>query len=202
MHECWHGYVPNIPSKKFYNIFAYMLFTDPQIYRIVHAYHHGMVHSWEDPEFHPLGYIKNDNWRRIYNFLEVFLGIAFLFVVAAFIVPNHPKHKVQYKIQKTIIAILVLGFFIGGLVIVSHFLFGVPFLTIAFSYAITIWINSVVLHHSQLVEHGNLIVNGNFPQRNAWTHNLSDKGLLEKLFLFFTHGDSRACAPSRINFCL
>lgn len=56
MHECWHGYVPNIPSKKFYNIFAYMLFTDPQIYRIVHAYHHGMVHSWEDTEFHPLGY--------------------------------------------------------------------------------------------------------------------------------------------------
>jgi fatty acid desaturase len=191
MHECWHAYVPNIASKKFYSLFAYMLLTDPQIYRIAHAYHHGMVHSWEDTEFHPAGYIENKRKRQLYNLLEVVLGIAFLSVVASWTVPHHPKHKVQYRFTKALASLVILAAFIGGLVAAAHFVLGGSLFQIAVAYVLTIWINSFFLHHSQLVEHGNLIVKGNFTQRNAWTHNLNDKGKAEKVFLFFTHGDSR-----------
>jgi hypothetical protein len=42
-----------------------------------------------------------------------------------------------------------------------------------------------------MIEHGNYIVEGDYNNRNMWTRNLSDKGILEKIFLFFTHGDTR-----------
>ncbi|MBC2579209.1 hypothetical protein [Clostridium sp. DJ247] len=54
-----------------------------------------------------------------------------------------------------------------------------------------LWLASFVLHHSQLIEHGNLIVEGNYKERNIKTRNLSNKGILEKIFIFLTHGDSR-----------
>lgn len=59
------------------------------------------------------------------------------------------------------------------------------------SFAISIWLNSFILHQSQLIEHGNLYVDGTFEQRNIWTRNLRPDGLAEKVFLFFTHGDSQ-----------
>jgi hypothetical protein len=42
-----------------------------------------------------------------------------------------------------------------------------------------------------MMEHANLIVEGDYNSRNIRTRNLSDKGAAEKLFLFFTHGDTR-----------
>jgi hypothetical protein len=47
------------------------------------------------------------------------------------------------------------------------------------------------LHHSQLVEHGNLFVPGEWKERILKVRNLRPKGISEKLFLFLTHGDSR-----------
>ena len=191
MHECWHKYVPNIPTDRFYGLFALMLLTDPQIYRVVHGYHHGMVHSWDDTEFHPLGYIKNLHLRRLYNFLEIFLGIAFLSAVATYVVPRHPKYKAHYRLRNAIIAVFVIILFLGGIAFASRLLFGVNIVQIMVAFVLTIWLNSVFLHHSQMVEHGNLVVEGNFQQRNAWTRNLNDNGITEKIFLFLTHGDSR-----------
>jgi hypothetical protein len=48
-----------------------------------------------------------------------------------------------------------------------------------------------MLHHSQLIEHGNLIAEGDWNVRNLLTRNLKANGILEKMFLFLTHGDSR-----------
>ena len=79
----------------------------------------------------------------------------------------------------------------GDIAFASYLLFGVTLLQIAVVFLLTIWINSVFLHHSQMIEHGNLVVEGNFQDRNAWTRNLNDSGIIEKIFLFFTHGDSR-----------
>jgi hypothetical protein len=59
------------------------------------------------------------------------------------------------------------------------------------AFALTYWLGSFFLHQSQLVEHGNLIINGTFYQRNIRTRNLLPGGIFEKIFLFFTHNDSR-----------
>jgi hypothetical protein len=191
MHEAWHKYVPNIPSDGLYYVLAFMLLTDPQVYKMLHGFHHSMVHTWDDTEFHPAGYIKSHTKRQLYNIAEVFLGIAFLSGVAAAVVPKHPRFKARYKRWKAAASLPVILAFIGSIAFASHMYFGVPFLTIVLSYLISIWIHSVLLHQSQLVEHGNIIVEGDFNSRNIWTHNLSDKKIPEKTFLFLTHGDSR-----------
>lgn len=48
-----------------------------------------------------------------------------------------------------------------------------------------------MLHQSQLIEHGNVIGEGDWNVRNLLTRNLNSDGILEKFFLFMTHGDSR-----------
>jgi hypothetical protein len=64
-------------------------------------------------------------------------------------------------------------------------------LTAILSFVLCFWLFSFFLHQSQLVEHGNLIVEGAFNQRNIRTRNLKADGILEKIFLFLTHDDSR-----------
>lgn len=76
MHESWHKYVPNIPNGFFYNAFALMLLSDPQLYQMTHGFHHSKVHTYEDAEFHPVGEVRNRAVRIIYNWLEVIIGVA------------------------------------------------------------------------------------------------------------------------------
>jgi hypothetical protein len=81
--------------------------------------------------------------------------------------------------------------FYAGLGYLSHIVFSVGLRDVALIYAVNIWLGSFFLHQSQLVEHGNLIVAGEFKQRNICTRNLKPDGLFEKMFLFLTHNDSR-----------
>jgi fatty acid desaturase len=191
MHETWHKYVPNIPNGIMYNILSWMLLTDPQIYRVLHGFHHSQVNTWDDNEFHPYGFIKNPVLRRISNFLEIFLGVAFLSISAQIIIPRHPKYKAKYRASSSFLTLLVIAVFLGGLGYASHVVFGVSGAGTACLFAATIWLNSFALHHSQLVEHGNLIAEGTWDKRNVLTRNLRDTATPEKIFLFLTHGDSR-----------
>jgi hypothetical protein len=58
-------------------------------------------------------------------------------------------------------------------------------------YILIFWLGSFFLHQSQLIEHGNLIVEGDFFRRNTQTRNLKRSGIMERIFLFLTHNDSR-----------
>ncbi len=191
MHECWHKYLPNLPNGLLYQLYAWMLISDPQVYRLLHGHHHSEVNTYEDREFHPLGEIKNSAWRRIYHFLEIFVGVAFIVIVSAFVIPGHPRYKDKYRVGRQVVSLLVWAIFLGGLGWLSHEAFGVSAGQIAAAYALMLWLGSFILHHSQLVEHGNLIVAGDWSQRNVKTRNLRHRTLPEKLFLFLTHGDSR-----------
>ena len=73
MHETWHKYVPNINNEKLYYVLSWMLITDQQIYKILHGFHHSLVNTWEDTEFHPAGDIKNRFLKIIYNIAEIFI---------------------------------------------------------------------------------------------------------------------------------
>ncbi len=191
MHETWHKYVTNIDNEKLYYVLSWMLLTDPQIYKILHGFHHSQVNTWDDTEFHPLGEIKSRAVKIIYNIAEIFLGIAFISLMGTAVLPAHPKYKAKYRRSSSLLTLLMIALFLGGLGTAAHFVFGVSAGAVAVSYLVSIWINSFFLHHSQMIEHGNLIVEGDYNNRNIKTRNLSDKGFMEKIFLFFTHGDTR-----------
>lgn len=191
MHECWHKFVPNLPNGALYNLFAWMLISDPQLYRLLHGHHHSEVNTYEDREFHPLGEIKSLPVKRGYHFFEIIFGIAFIVAVSTFSIPRHPRYRDKYRLSSLLLSMVIWLVFLGMLGWLSRMVFGVTWMQIAISYLFTLWLSSFFLHHSQLVEHGNLIVAGDWNQRNIKTRNFRRQTLLEKTLLFLTHNDSR-----------
>ncbi len=191
MHESWHKYVPSINNTFFYNTFALMILSDPQLYFIIHSMHHSQVHTFQDSEFHPAGNIKSRVLRIIYNWSEVLIGVAFLVVVGTITVPGDSRFNRQYRYWKLVLSITLWVIFLGSISYASHLIFGVRWSQAILAIALTYWLGSFFLHQSQLIEHGNLIVEGNFRQRNLRTRNLRPAGIFEKIFLFLTHNDSR-----------
>jgi fatty acid desaturase len=190
MHETWHKYVPNIPNNIFYYIFSWMLLTDPQIYKMLHGGHHMNVNSWEDKEFHPMGQITNATLRRVYNILEIILGTVFIVAVTSVTIPFNSKYKATYRFKSLALSLCAWIIFFGGIGFLSHVIFNLPTQTIIIPSIINVWICSFTLHQSQLIEHGNVIGEGDWNVRNLLTRNLKSEGILEKLFLFLTHGDA------------
>lgn len=191
MHECWHKYVPVLPNDTLFDLFGWMLLTDPQVYRILHGRHHADVNSWEDHEFHPLGNIQKVPWRRLYNSLEILFGVVFVVVVSALVVPRRPLYRAKYRRGRQWSSLAVWVVFLTGVGFASGVMFGVSAQQVIVAYALMYGLGSFFLHQSQLVEHGNLIVDGEWSQRNLKTRNLRRRTLLEKAFLFLTHNDSR-----------
>lgn len=190
-HECWHKYVPNVPNNLLYTIYSYLMVTDPQMYKILHGFHHSKVNTWDDTEFHPFGRIENENLRRMYNFLEIVFGIPFITFSYAFVIPRHEKFKDKFKRKSQVTAVIMWLLVIGALEYGSMRVFGLVPEQVIIPFAFTYLIGGSIFHHFQLVEHGNLIVEGDFKVRNIKTRNLSAKGIIEKIFLFLTHDDAR-----------
>lgn len=191
MHESWHKYVPGVNNRFFYNAFALMILSDPQIYFMVHSTHHVHVNSSQDAEFHPLGEIQSRGVRVIYNWLEVLFGVAFLVVLGSITIRRNVRFAKKYRFWKFLISVGVWVVYIGVLGYLSHLVFGVTLSQTFTVYALTYWVGSFLLHQSQLIEHGNLIMDGPIQQRNFSTRNLKPAGIAEKIFLFLTHNDSR-----------
>jgi len=191
MHECWHRYVPNVPNNFFYQIFSWLLLTDPQIYRLLHGFHHSQVNSWADPEFHPFGQIKSRGLHILLNISEIVFGIAALVIAQTLAMMSNSRFREKYRVSSLLTAIVIwiaYLYFIGWAV---QKVFSIPVSGIVVSYVLTFWFGALILHHSQLIEHGNLFVIGDWNERNIKTRNLDARGWAENIFLFFTHGDSR-----------
>ena len=191
MHECWHKYTPDIPNDQLYDIFSYMLLTDPQLYRLVHGHHHSKVNTWDDTEFHPLGKIDNTWLRRIYNSLEIALGIIFTFGIIMLTMSKHPNYKSKYKRSICVTSIIMWILFYGGIGFLSASVFNLDASQVAISFLISFWLGSFIIHQDQLIEHGNLIVDGDYHERNIASRNLKNDTVFEKLFHLLTHSDTR-----------
>ncbi len=191
MHESWHKYVPNLPGDLFYYLFAFMLITDPQIYRLAHGAHHGEVHTWKDVEFHPWGKIESVPLRRIYNLMEIIFGSIFLQTLTTLILPFRRRFETRYRLWLALVSPLVWLIFLGGLGWGAQHVFGLAYTEVEIPYMLTYFLGAFIQHHSQLMEHGNLIVEGEWEKRSIKTRNLRRRGVLERLFLFLTHGDSQ-----------
>ena len=175
----------------FYNVFSYISLTDPQIYTLVHGFHHSKVNTWDDTEFHPLGKIKNVSLRRIYNLLEIILGVSFTFGLQMYILPRHPRYKKRYRASSQWVSFLMWILFYGGVGFLSAVVFDVGGLQVAAAFLITFWLGSFFIHTDQLIEHGRLIVDGDIRQRMIATRNLRGDRFAEKVLLFLLHGDCR-----------
>ena len=191
VHETWHKSTPNIPHTLFYHLFSWMLLTDPQLYGLLHHLHHAQVNSWEDTEFHPFGDIKPRCLKILSNVMEIVLGMIYLMAAYIIVVPRHPKCQRQYRVWKLLLAVVIWSSYLGGIGYMSHLVLGVPASHIGLVYLISYWLGAVIVHHSQLVEHGNLIVTGDWYTRNLRSRNLQDTGFFEQIFLILTHGDAR-----------
>lgn len=191
MHECWHRYIKTVPNNILYDLYSYFLVTDPQIYRLVHGHHHSKVNTFEDIEFHPLGEIKNIYLRRIYNFLEIIFGTIFIFGLLTYILPRHELYKAKYKTSSHIISMIMWVVIYGGLGFASMTVFHITTAQTTIALLLNFWMGTLFIHHIQLIEHGNLIVADDFKQRKLESRNLKTDGILEKIFLFLTHGENR-----------
>ncbi len=197
MHESWHKYVPNIPNGFFYNAFALMLLSDPQLYQMTHGFHHSKVHTYEDAEFHPVGDVRNRAVRIIYNWLEVVIGVAWLVLMASLAVPFDPRFSKRYRLWKLPLSAAAWVILMGGIGFLSHAAFGVSLLQIVIPFVASVWLHSFALHQSQLIEHGNLYVDGTFDERNIWTRNLKKAGVIESHHpVLHSWRCGRACAAS------
>ncbi len=191
MHESWHKYVPTVPSDLFYYLFAFMLITDPQIYRLAHGSHHADVHTWKDVEFHPWGKIEPVAWRRLYNLMEIIFGSIFLQTLTTCILPFRRRFVTRYRLWLALVSPLVWLLFLGGIGWGAWRVFGLAPAEVGIPFILVYYWGALIQHHSQLVEHGDIIVEGEWEERTIKTRNLRRAGVPEKIFLFLTHGDSQ-----------
>ncbi|MGB3508102.1 MAG: fatty acid desaturase [Microcoleaceae cyanobacterium] len=191
MHESWHGYFQGIPNRTLFFILSWIVFTDPQIFDLVHPSHHNKVNTYEDLEFHPFGKINNKIYRVIYNCMQILFGSLFLLVMSGIRLSISPKTTRHYRFDLLIISVVIWLVILCGFGYASSLVFQVSLPAIPIPYLLTIWFTSFIVHHNELIEHGNLIVEGNWKVRNSQTRNLQTHGILEKLFLILIHQDCR-----------
>lgn len=191
MHESWHGYFQGIPNRIFFFILSWTLFTDPQIFDVVHPSHHAKVNTYEDLEFYPFGRINNRILRAIYNCMEILLGSIFTLAMAGIRLALFPKRNRTYRFDLLLFAVVMVLLIWVGFGYGAALLFQVDLPAILITYFLTIWLTSVTVHLDELIEHGNLIVEGSFEFRNSQTRNLRANGIFEKIFLILIHQDCR-----------
>ena len=191
MHESRHKLVPGLPNELLFTVYSWMLITDPQIYRLVHGLHHSEVNTWEDVEFHPLGEIRSRPLRVLYNAAEIVLGAVFVQTVTSLVIARRDDFSGRYRPAGLLAAMAAWVVIFGGAGWASAALFGLSAAQVAVPKGLTVWLGSLLLHHNQLVEHGNLIVTGTWEERNARTRNLRCHTLIERAFAFPSHHDSR-----------
>lgn len=191
MHESWHRYVPGLPHALLFRLYAWMLLTDPQVYRIAHASHHRDVNSYGDLELYPFGRIEPAWRRRVYHLLQVLMGGAFSMPMVGVGLARHPVYRRHYRPREALVSALVWGVLLALVATTGAALSGAGLWPVLGMLALVYWLGGLVAHHSQLVQHGNLIVEGDLDHRNVASRNLASDGFGARLFLFLTHQDAR-----------
>jgi hypothetical protein len=164
---------------------CWLLFTDPQIYRVAHASHHRYIHTVEDLEFFCEDWSTERKKRRRQFYAELILGSV------AWQVATYERLRKAGRVSIGA-ATTSLGPRIG-LVLVWF----VPLWLIApelWGYALvswlgTLWLGALLTRHNQWIEHLGILAEGDIIERNALSRNLVTTGLAERMFNFYAHAD-------------
>ena len=189
MHEAWHKYVPGLPNRGMFHVFGWMLLMDPQVFHLAHTSHHKDVNSYRDIEFYPFGRIHNRNIRRFYHLLQILLGSVFTQPMMSIGVMCHPQSSRKYSPLKGLASVLIWVTFIVSTGSFALAISSIDPAELVMLYVLVYWSGALLIHHDQLMQHGNLIVKGDYEQRNRATRNLNSNGLVAQIFLFFTHNE-------------
>lgn len=187
IHESWHLYSRQKGMPFLYHLYSVILISDPQSYFLTHAEHHAHVNSIHDIEFYPFGRIQNKKLRFLHNFLDIFIGAFYTGLARTSALRKHRKYKVTVTLLSTGASITLYIV----LFLTSQFFFQVEIFDFLVPYFFVCHMISLLVRHTQLLEHGGIFLDEDLKSRDLKTRNLKPEGWASRLFLFMTQNDSR-----------
>jgi fatty acid desaturase len=186
-HELWHNYFPGIRNPYWFNIVSYLLFSDPQAYRLAHPSHHKYVHTPDDEEFFCRDWRTDRRGRKRQFILEsIFGNIAWQ--LATF---QRFRAEGRATTKATCVALIKRLAILCGLLAVAGWIQPGGWWPCLWTYAASVWLGAVMTRHLQWVEHLGIVSEGSLAERNLLTRNLSTDTALGCLFNFLNHDDAR-----------
>lgn len=187
IHESWHLYARQKFMPFLYHLYNVILISDPQSYFLTHAEHHAHANSIRDIEFYPFGRIENRKLRFLHNFLDLFIGAFYTGLARTAALRKHRKYKTTTTALSTAASIALYAV----LFLLSHAIFGVEIADFLIPYFFVCHMISLLVRHTQLLEHGGLFLDDDQKTRDMKTRNLRPEGWPARFFLFMTQSDSK-----------
>lgn len=187
-HETWHNYFDTRFNRALFVVLTTIVFMQPHLYDVAHRTHHARVNTHDDLELYPIGKIENRFLRALCNCMSIVFGSLFLLVLSGQQPDGMPRWRAMMLFLRSVLASAMLW---GGVAATALLAGGASVTDLLLSYGLTIWLVSFCHHHNELIEHGNLIVEGDFRFRSSQTRNLCARGWAERVFLFMMHQDGR-----------
>jgi hypothetical protein len=186
-HELWHNYFPMIHNPTWFNFVSYLLFQDPQVYRVAHPTHHKFVHTPDDLEFFCQDW-RTDRRRRRRQFV---LELAFGNIAWHLSTFTRLKKEGRVTMAGSCAALVKRVAILIGLMAVAGWIEPRGRWLFLATYGLTIWLGAIMTRHLQWVEHLGIVSGGSLAERNLLTRNLSSDTVLGWLFNFLNHDDAR-----------
>jgi fatty acid desaturase len=186
-HELWHNYFPAIHNPTWFNVVSYMLFSDPQVYRVAHPSHHKYVHTPRDIEFFCERWEDDPARRRRQFVLELLFG-NMAWELATL---RRLKKEGRATARAGRIAAMPRFAILGAIVGASSWLQPGSGWACFWIYWLSVWAGSVMTRHNQWIEHLGIVSDGSLAERNLLTRNLRSDTFAGWLFNLMNHDDAR-----------
>lgn len=185
-HELYHTYYKPF-TKPLYHLTSFLVFSDPQLFRIAHPAHHGSIHSVDDLEFFCSDYETNRGRRKRQFLFELLFGNAAweLMLIQRLKAEkkyNRPLGLVSFLCRVAIA--LTLGW-------VADRIWPGGMAACLVCFALTLWWGAIVSRHNQFIEHLGIVSSGTLEERNLLTRNLRNEGWMDRLWNLYTRNDPR-----------
>lgn len=161
--ELWHAYFPGIDNGRWFAFVSYILFADPQVYRLAHGSHHKFVHTPADLEFFCVNWESDRRRRRRHFFAELVLGnLAWeLATLARFL--GAGRASVRGIVLATVWRIALLAAMVGACQWIAP---GSGWRCLG-GYWLTIWLGAVMTRQNQWIEHLGVVDTGGLTWRTS-----------------------------------
>ena len=187
-HELWHRYFPRIDNGRWFNFVSYLLFSDPQVYRLAHVSHHVAIHTPGDWEFFCADWTTDHARRRRQFFAELLLGnIAWELTCFWRLWKARGATVLRSGLAAAAKRVALLGVVTLTCGLIEP---GSPGLCLI-SYALTVWAGSVMTRQNQWIEHLGIVSDGGLAERNLLSRNLSSATWAGWLVNVLNHQDAR-----------
>jgi hypothetical protein len=187
-HELWHRYFPHVDNRRWFDFVSYLLFSDPQVYRLAHVSHHVAIHTPGDWEFFCADWTTDRARRRRQFFAELLLG-NIAWELASF--QRLWKARGASVLRAGLAATAKRAGLLGLVMLTCSWLEPGSAGLCLVSYALTVWAGSVMTRQNQWIEHLGIVSDGALAERNLLSRNLSSATWAGWLVNALNHQDAR-----------